>query len=619
MAKDLYIDASHPDETRVVLKSENQIEEYEYENRNKLYLKNNIYLGKVSRIEPSLQAAFVNYGKQRHGFLAFNDIQTDYYQIPHDDKDKLKKDEEKLRIELKEKNNIEESEKNLNTTPVESSLSENKININANQEKPKEEILPLEKNNQFNELKKRYGIRRYKIQEVIKPDQIVLVQILKDERGQKGAALTTFISLAGKYTVLMPNTPKGGGISRKISNSDDRKKIRNILQQINIPETMGMIVRTAGLNKTKNEINNDVTNTIGVWEEIKDKAVKSNAPALVYEEGDVIKRALRDIYDNETRNVIVEGNEGYQKAKNFMKLLMPHNLKKVKKYRGKTPLFHDANIEKKLNQIFDPTIKLESGGYIVINPTEALISIDINSGQSTKEVNIEKTALKTNLEAADEISRQIKIRDLSGLIVIDFIDMINFYNRKMVEKKLRDKLKDDRARIQFGRISNFGLLEMTRQRLRESSIKWNMVLSLDSFAQKIVKKAEELSFSNKAKIVNIEISEKVKIYIEKYLKKEIEYFTKKHKFEINLLSNKNLIIPEYKIDLLNKNKKVIKKVYNIEDIEKITNKPNEQRMKFSKNRYNKNYNKKGKFREKFKYKSNVEKKYFDNNKKSVSY
>ena len=619
MAKDLYIDASHPDETRVVLKSENQIEEYEYENRNKLYLKNNIYLGKVSRIEPSLQAAFVNYGKQRHGFLAFNDIQTDYYQIPHDDKDKLKKDEEKLRIELKEKNNIEESEKNLNTTSVESSLSENKININVNQEKPKEEILPVEKNNQFNELKKRYGIRRYKIQEVIKPDQIVLVQILKDERGQKGAALTTFISLAGKYTVLMPNTPKGGGISRKIANSDDRKKIRSILQEITIPETMGMIVRTAGLNKTKNEINNDVTNTIGVWEEIKDKAVKSNAPALVYEEGDIIKRALRDIYDNETRNVIVEGNEGYQKAKNFMRLLMPHNLKKVKKYRGKTPLFHDANIEKKLNQIFDPTIKLESGGYIVINPTEALISIDINSGQSTKEVNIEKTALKTNLEAADEISRQIKIRDLSGLIVIDFIDMINFYNRKMVEKKLRDKLKDDRARIQFGRISNFGLLEMTRQRLRESSIKWNMVLSLDSFSQKIVKKAEELSFSNKAKIVNIEISEKVKIYIEKYLKKEIEYFTKKHKFEINLLSNKNLIIPEYKIDLLNKNKKVIKKVYNIEDIEKRTNKPNDQRTKFSKNKYNKNYSKKGKLREKFNYKSNVEKKYIDNNKKSVSY
>jgi len=621
MSKNLYIDASHPDETRVVLKSENRIEEYEYENRNKLYLKNNIYLGKVSRIEPSLQAAFVNYGKQRHGFLAFNDIQTDYYQIPHDDKDKLKKDEEKLRIELKEKSsNVEEEEKNLNSQPADPSLNGDKSNENFNnlEKSPKEEVLPQGKNNQFNELKKRYGIRRYKIQEVIKPDQVVLVQILKDERGQKGAALTTFISLAGKYTVLMPNTPKGGGISRKIINSDDRKKIRNILQEITIPETMGLIVRTAGLNKTKNEINNDLTNTISVWEEIKDKAIKSNAPALVHEEGDVIKRALRDIYDNDTQNVIVEGNDGYQKAKNFMKLLMPHNLKKVKKYRGKIPLFHDVDIEKKLNQIFEPTVKLESGGYLVINPTEALISIDINSGQSTKEVNIEKTALKTNLEAADEISRQIKIRDLSGLIVIDFIDMVNFYNRKSVERRLRDKLKDDRARIQFGRISNFGLLEMTRQRLRESSIKWNMVLSIDSFSQKIIKKAEELAFSNKAKIINIYIPEKVKIYTEKNLKKEIEHFTKKYKFEMNLLSDKNLIIPEYKIDLLNKNKKIIKKIYNLESIEKDINKVNNQRKIFQKNKFHKNYNKKNKFRKKMNYKSNLSRKNFDN-KKSANY
>jgi len=612
MAKNLYVDASHPDETRVVLKSENQIEEYEYENRNKLYLKNNVYLGKVSRVEPSLQAAFINYGKQRHGFLAFNDIQTDYYQIPHDDKDKLKKDEQKLRLELKEKsNNIEEVEKDSNTPQSESSI--NKNNDNLNNEKQKEEFFPIEKNNQFNELKKRYGIKRYKIQEVIKPDQVVLVQILKDERGQKGAALTTFISLAGKYTVLMPNTSKGGGISRKIIGYDDRKKIRNMLQEIKIPETMGMIVRTAGLNKTKNEIKNDVTNTISVWEEIKDKAIKSIAPALVHEEGDVIKRALRDIYDNDTQNVIVEGNEGYQKAKNFMKLLMPQNLKKVKKYRGKIPLFHDAEIEKNLNQIFEPTVKLESGGYIVINPTEALISIDVNSGQSTKEVNIEKTALKVNLEAAETISRQIKIRDLSGLIVIDFIDMINFYNRKTVERKLRDKLKDDRARIQFGRISNFGLLEMTRQRLRESSIKWNMVLSIDSFAQKIMKKSEELAFSNKAKIININIAEKVKIYIEKYLKKEIDHFTKTYKFEMNLISDKNLIIPEYIIDLLNKNKKIIKKVQHLENIEKIVLKKNDQNKNFIKNKYNK----KGKFKKKFNHKHGLKKKLPDVNKKSA--
>ena len=609
MEKNLYIDASRPDETRVVLKSGNQIEEYEYENRNKLYLKNNIYLGKVSRIEPSLQAAFVNYGKKRHGFLAFNDIQTEYYQIPHDDKDKLKKDEEKLRIELKEKNNIiEESEKDSNVaiTPV--------PNNNGGIEKTKEEIPAREKNNQFNELKKRYGIRRYKIQEVIKPDQIVLIQILKDERGQKGAALTTFISLAGKYTVLMPNTPKGGGISRKIVNSDDRKKIRSILQEIDIPETMGLIVRTAGLNKTKNEIKNDVSQTINVWEEIKYKAVKSNAPALVYEEGDVIKRALRDIYDNETQKVIVEGNEGYQKAKNFMKLLMPENLKKVKKYRGKIPLFHDEGIERNLNQIFEPTVKLQSGGYIVINPTEALISIDVNSGRSNKEVNIEKTALKTNLEAVDEISRQIKIRDLSGLIVIDFIDMNNFYNRKTVERRLREKLKNDRARMQFGKISNFGLLEMTRQRLRESSIKWNMILSIDSFAQKILKKSEEQAFSNKAKIININIPEKAKLYIETNLKKEIDYFEKFYKFKINLISDKNLILPEYKIDLLNKNNKVIKNIFNIEVVEKHSDEKNFSEKDFKK----KKFMKKNKFKKKFNYKPNFNKK-FSNNKKILNY
>ena len=594
MENNLYIDASHPDETRIVLKSENHIEEYEYENKNKLYLKNNIYLGKVSRIEPSLQAAFVNYGKQRHGFLAFNDIQSDYYQIPHDDKERLKKEEENLRLELKEKSkNVEDIEKlQLESNNVDST-NENKNNpIN---EKNKDENSHVDRNNQFNELKKRYGIRRYKIQEVIKPDQIILVQILKDERGQKGAALTTFISLAGKYSVLMPNTPKGGGISRKIINSDDRRKIRSILQEIKIPETMGLIVRTAGLNKTKNEINKDILNTISEWETIKAKVVKSIAPSLVYEEGDVIKRAIRDVYNNETKNIIVEGNEGYQKAKSFMKFFMPENAKKIKKYRGKIPLFHDVGIEKSLNRIFEPTIKLTSGGYLVINPTEALVSIDVNSGQSIKEVNIEKTALKTNLEAAEEMSRQIKIRDLSGLIVIDFIDMNNFYNKRIVERKLREKLKDDRARIQFGRISNFGLLEMTRQRLRQSSVKWNMILSLDSFALKIIKKSEELAFSNKTKIVNIKVPLKVKTYIEENLIKELNHFKTRYKLEFNVIADNNLVIPEYKIDLLNKNKKIIKKIENIEKIENIFVKQNYDRIKFNKdfrkkNKFNKKYN-----------------------------
>ena len=572
MEKNLYIDASHPDETRIVLKSNDHIEEYEYENKNKLYLKNNIYLGKVSRIEPSLQAAFVNYGKQRHGFLAFNDIQSDYYQIPHDDKERLKKEEESLRLELKEKSKkVEEVEKiqdgKLNTN----SVNNNKNEIAVNDEKNKDESLPLERNNQFNELKKRHGIKRYKIQEVIKPGQIILAQILKDERGQKGAALTTFISLAGKYSVLMPNTPKGGGISRKIVNSDDRKKIRSFLQEIKIPETMGIIVRTAGLNKTKNEINKDILNTISEWEKIKVKTVKSIAPSLVYEEGDIIKRAIRDIYNNETKNIIVDGNEGYQKTKNFMKFFMPENVKKIKKYRGKIPLFHEAGIEKSLNRIFEPTVKLISGGYLVINPTEALVSIDINSGQSIKETNIEKTALKTNLEAAEEISRQIKIRDLSGLIVIDFIDMNNFYNKRIVERKLREKLKDDRARIQFGRIGNFGLLEMTRQRLRESSVRWNMTLSLDSFALKIIKKGEELAFSNKAKIININVPQKVKTYIEENLIKEINHFKAKYKLEFNIISDNTLVIPEYKINLLNKNKKIIKKIENFKTIAKNNN------------------------------------------------
>ena len=605
MEKNLYIDASHPDETRIVLKSENHIEEYEYENKNKLYLKNNIYLGKVSRIEPSLQAAFVNYGRQRHGFLAFSDIQSDYYQIPHDDKYRLKKEEENLRLELKEKNhNAEEVEKIQDRMSDTTSTNNNNNEININEEKNKDENSPVERNNQFNELKKRYGIKRYKIQEVIKPDQIILVQILKDEKRQKGAALTTFISLAGKYSVLMPNTPNAGGISRKIISSDDRKKIRNIIQEIKIPETMGLIVRTAGLNKTKNEINKDVLNTISEWEKIKARAVKSIAPSIVYEEGDIIKRAIRDVYNNEIKNIIVDGNEGYQKAKNFMKFFMPENVKKIKKYRGKIPLFHEVGIEKSLNRIFEPTVKLTSGGSIVINPTEALVAIDINSGQSIKEINIEKTALKTNLEAAEEIARQIKIRDLSGLIVIDFIDMNNFYNRKIVERKLREKLKDDRARIQFGRISNFGLLEMTRQRLRESSVRWNMTLSLDSFALKIIKKGEELAFSNKVKIININVPLKVKTYIEENLIKEINHFRTKHKLEFNIISDNILLIPEYKINLLNKNKKIIKKIENIETIENNFKKPNYIKEKFA----NKKFVKSDKYKKKYNLPSNKIKK-----------
>ena len=564
MDKNLYIDASHPNETRIVLKSDNSIEEYEYENKNNLNFKNNIYLASISRVEPSLQAAFVNFGRERHGFLAFNDIQSDYYQLPSEDKDKIRIAEEKIREELKEKN-IDINHDNLLSENNNESKEEKLQNID-------ESKINSEKKQDYREkVKSSFGIKRYKIQEVIKPGQVILIQVTKEERGQKGAALTTFISLAGKYIVLMPNTPKGGGISRKIFNSLDRQKIRSILNEIDIPKSMGVIVRTAGANKTKNEIQKDFKNTLKTWEDIKNKALNSNAPSIVYEERDIIKRTLRDTYDNDTKNVYVEGSEAYQKAKKFMKELMPKNVKNIKKYRGKKPLFHDANIEKQLINIYEPTVKLNSGGYLVINPTEALVAIDINSGQSTKQTNIEKTALNTNLEAAVEIAHQIKLRDLSGLIVIDFIDMVNFYNRRIVEKKMRESIKNDRARIQIGKISNFGLLEMSRQRLREGSIKWETQLSLSSFSQKILKMTQHLAFNEKVKIIEVYIPEKVKIFIENNLIEELKYFQKKYSFEVKLFSEKKFIVPEYKIDLLNKSKKIINSVENVNNIKDSKN------------------------------------------------
>ena len=564
MEKNLYIDASHPNETRIVLKSNNSIEEYEFEDKNNLNFKNNIYLATVSRVEPSLQAAFVNFGRERHGFLAFNDIQSDYYQIPSEDKEKIRIAEEKIREDLKDSaTEISQDNSQIESSPL-NGEEKNLDNDNQNEKENK-------KKNYREVVKSSYGIKKYKIQEVIKPGQVILIQVIKEERGQKGAALTTFISLAGKFMVLMPNTPKGGGISRKIFNSADRQKIRSILTGIEIPKNMGAIVRTAGANKTKNEIEKDFQNTLKTWEEIKDKALDSNAPCLVYEEGDIIKRTLRDTYDNDTKNVYIDGNEAYQKAKKFMKELMPKNIKNIKKYRGKIPLFHDANIEKELNNIYEPTVKLKSGGYLVINPTEALVAIDINSGQSTKQINIEKTALNTNLEAAEEIARQIKLRDLSGLIVIDFIDMMNFFNRRTVEKKMRESIRKDRARIQIGKISNFGLLEMTRQRLREGSIKWETQLSLSSFSQKILKKIQHLAFTDKVKVIKTFIPEKVKIFIEKNLLDELKYFQKKYLFKIEILSDQRLIIPEYKIDLYNKSKKVINTIENLNRIIEVKN------------------------------------------------
>ena len=580
MEKNLYIDASHPNEIRVVLKSGDSIEDYEYEGLKNNLIKNNIYLGKVSRVEPSLQAAFVDFGRDKHGFLSFNDIQSDYYQIPQSDLAKIKEEEERAREELLKESEKEE-QKNINEGNLEGNdpveiKPESEVDLNISEESTTTGELIIDENvNQETvvpEVSKpvtRFRSKRYKIQEVIKPNQVILVQVLKDERGQKGAALSTFISIAGKYIVLMPNTPKGGGISRKIFNPGERKKIRTILNDITIPKEMGLIVRTAGSNKTKNEINHDLQTLLKSWNGIKETALNSIAPALVHQESDIIKRTLRDMYDEDTNSIVIEGNDSYKKAQSFMRLMMPSHVKKIKKYREKVPLFFKENIEEKLNQIYDTEIKLKSGGYLVINPTEALVSIDINSGSSIKQKNVESTALDTNLEAAEEISRQIKIRDLSGLIIIDFIDMLSFGNRRLVERRLKEKCRTDRARIQIGRISNFGLLEMSRQRLRESAVKWKVTLTDESFAMKILKLVEVKAILTKAKFVQLKICKKISDFMKENFIEDLKYFEEKNLIKIDIISDNSLIIPEYIIDLQNKTKKTIETVEHLEKLKNL--------------------------------------------------
>ena len=612
MEKNLYIDASHPNETRVVLKSGDNIEDYEYEGLKNNLIKNNIYLGKVSRVEPSLQAAFIDFGRERHGFLSFNDIQSDYYQIPQSDLIKIKEEEEREREELlkesekEEQKNINEGNLDIND-PVEAQpVLDLELNTSEELVASEEAIIDrgVKEIPEIENVKKpqsRFRAKRYKIQEVIKPNQVILVQVLKDERGQKGAALSTFISIAGKYIVLMPNTPKGGGISRKIFNPGERKKIRTILNEIVIPKEMGLIVRTAGSNKTKNDIDHDLQTLIKTWNEIKETALNSIAPSLIHQESDIIKRTLRDIYDEDTNSIVIEGNEAYKKAQGFMKLMMPSHVKKIKKYREKTPLFFKENIEEKLNQIYDTEIKLKSGGYLVINPTEALVSIDINSGSSIKQKNVESTALDTNLEAADEISRQIKIRDLSGLIIIDFIDMLSFGNRRLVERRLKEKCRTDRARIQIGRISTFGLLEMSRQRLRESAIKWKVTLTDESFSLKILKMVEVKAVLTKAKFVELKICQKISDFMKENFIEDLKFFEEKNLIKIDIIADNTLIIPEYIINLQNKSKKTIEivehfeKLKNLEDQKKeaktyeISNKKKPLKKKpFFKKKYYKN-------------------------------
>jgi len=555
MEKKILIDASQAKQTRVAVTNNGNVDGYEFENINKKQLKGNIYLGKVSRVEPSLQAAFVDFGNERHGFLAFNDIQSEYYQLPKSDKDALRQEEEEIREELnKATENIDENVNQESNEAIDSSTTE-EGNIDNTQENINNNDEHLDK-----KIEKIRGKRKkkYRIQEVIKPGQVILIQIVKEERGKKGAALTTYISLAGKYIVLMPNTAKGGGISRKIFNSQDRRHIREIINNLNIPGTMGLIVRTAGAKKAQNDIKNDLDVLIGMWEKIKRNTLNSNAPSLIHEEGDLIYRAIRDFLTNDIQEIIIDGKESYNKALNYAETIANDYVKKIKRYKNKIPLFHSSGIEKYLNKIFDSKITLKSGGYLIINPTEALVAIDVNSGKATKERNIEKTALATNIEAAEEIARQAKLRDLAGLIVIDFIDMENFSNRRLVERKMKESLRPDKARTQVGRISHFGLLEMTRQRLRESYVKWETVLSKESFCEKILRKVEEKIFDiPKVKKVNIEISPKTILYMKENMKDEINFFEKKFKFKSTFSKNENLLSSEFKINFLNNKSKIL--------------------------------------------------------------
>ncbi len=484
MTTRMLIDARHREETRVAVVKGNRIEEFDFESAERKQLKGNIYLAKVTRVEPSLQAAFVEYGGNRHGFLAFSEIHPDYYQIPKEDREALLREEAEhaaeeaaLRAEADgDEDHDDEHDGDVEVLERPADEDEEAAEAAGDEDEGDGENGGGRgrrrgrkgSDDQVEALRQRRMNlrRRYKIQDVIRRRQVLLVQVVKEERGNKGAALTTYLSLAGRYCVLMPNTAHGGGISRKISSAADRKRLKTIMADMKLPPTMGCIVRTAGLQRTKVEIKRDFDYLARLWDEIREKTLASDAPALVYGDSDLMKRAIRDIYNKDIDEVIVEGDDGYRQAKDFMKLLMPSHAKKVKHYSDAVPLFQRAGVEEQLSAMYHPVVQLKSGGYLVINPTEALVSIDINSGRSTREHSIEQTATATNLEAAQEIARQLRLRDMAGLIVIDFIDMDHGSNVRKVEKAMKEALKNDRARIQVGRISAFGLMEMSRQRLR---------------------------------------------------------------------------------------------------------------------------------------------------------
>ena len=531
MTKRILIDASNDQETRIASIQNDIIEDFEYEVVGKKQLRGNVYLARVSRVEPSLQAAFVEYGGNRQGFLAFSEIHPDYYRIPVEDRAKL-----------------------LETVSKEVS-DDDEIQIN-NDENVDDEI---QENKDFKKIKNKL-YKNYKIQEVISKGQIILVQIVKEERGNKGAALTSYLSLAGRYCVLMPNTPKGGGISRKISTSTDRQRLKKVLEGLNLDKGMALIIRTAGSKRTKVEIKRDFQNLISMWEDIKNKTVKSNAPNLIHDEGSIIKRAVRDMYNSDVEEILVQGEPAFKTCKSYMKSLMPSHTKKIQQYTDDhILLFQKFGIDTQLSDIFKPIVNLKSGGYLVINHTEALVAVDVNSGKATRERSIEKTAFQTNLEAAQEFARQAKLRDLSGLIVIDFIDMEDYKNRNTIERKLKEAFKQDRARIQIGEISSFGLLELSRQRLRLSVSETTTevcnfcggvgrIQSFEVTSMQILREAEDSLVKNNQNEISISIHSSMSAYILNNKKQNIFDIEKRHKAKIIFNIDNNLTISDYKLE-----------------------------------------------------------------------
>ncbi|WP_198409118.1 ribonuclease E/G [Magnetospira sp. QH-2] len=543
----MLIDATHAEETRVVVAMGNRLEDFDVEVASRKQLKGNVYLAKVTRVEPSLQAAFVEYGGNRHGFLAFSEIHPDYYQIPVADREALiaeTPDDESANGEVDE--------------PAETNGGEEGEGEGASLE-----VLGGDDVAEETEARRPYhSYRNYKIQEVIKRRQVLLVQVVKEERGNKGAALTTYLSLAGRYCVLMPNTTRAGGISRKISSANDRKRLKSVLGDLSIPEGMAVIVRTAGAQRSKAEIKRDYDYLLRVWDTIRTQTLESAAPCLIHEEGNLIKRSIRDLYDKDIDEVVVEGDDGYRTAKDFMKMLIPSHAKKVQPYKDiVVPLFHRYQVESQLDAMHGPDVQLKSGGYIVINPTEALVSIDVNSGRSTKERNIEETAYRTNLEAADEIARQLRLRDLAGLIVIDFIDMEVSRYQTNVERRLKEAMRIDRARIQIGRISPFGLMELSRQRLRPSLIETSfescphcagtgVIRSTESTALHVLRAIEEEGLRGRAAEIAVHVATSVALYILNYKRDALADIESRYGFSVMLMGDDSLIPPDHRIERL---------------------------------------------------------------------